>query len=602
MSDTLLELLIVGAKILFGATIFLVTSWLISLVNREFYALTHQIKNSLTEAEEYLKEKLFHPCFEQFISAWEKYKTELQSTTDALVNNELLKMNIHDRVNYLKTDLELIEDGTRLLTISPQISVNLPEIPSNSDSIEDLKHSVQENLELVLDEKNLKSYFAEYFNIGIYGFLIIAIIGLNTFLMKEFFEGMGLTQILMRNPIRLTYAHLLAVFMGVFELTLGIVHYTLEEKKSDVQERGDFFSIAPLFVWFGITSMVIVESVAYGVLSKQLEVPQSLGLNPESSAMYEFTSYFLSFLGFSITLMITILGYLIWKTTYQVVLEKGSVPVIKFKSDLEKIVSISRTYGDNADRLEQQLNHAQEVITELEKYREPEKIEEVQFSVDKIKEKIFGAIEEIRDYMKKEPRVVPIETYQSFANIALYCLLFFIWTYVAYSLANTFSQSLYGIIQSTLAVPFGWVLALNLAIFGYVLKLIFTYSKIESAKTSVEGIKRRGNWVLQIIAALASVAIIFLIGLILYLNLLSLKENIYLLVIEMLFLFLLSFWIERYVFAVAVAFRQIFFSFLLGVYWMMQVLLLVLNFLILVAEYFIQFYTIPGEKIKTIKL
>ena len=99
-------------------------------------------------------------------------------------------------------------------------------------------------------------------------------------------------------------------------LALGIIFFLLEifvghllGQSQDVSDDSRTGSFMRGFVpWFGLIVLASVETAAYALLSKQINLAARLSLDP-GSPLYGLATYFLAFLGAGITLILAGLGY-----------------------------------------------------------------------------------------------------------------------------------------------------------------------------------------------------------------------------------------------------------------------------------------------------
>jgi hypothetical protein len=150
----------------------------------------------------------------------------------------------------------------------------------------------------------------------IFAILIAVIFGaVNSFLLSVFFTETLPAYRLLPYPLPdLQAAHVLAILFFVLEVAIGwsIYRNSVRAERTDGVARratGTHLVFAAI-PWAMLVALLIVETIAYAVLSVRINIPQFLGLT-EGSAFYGIARYFLAIFGFCITGLLAYLGHAI---------------------------------------------------------------------------------------------------------------------------------------------------------------------------------------------------------------------------------------------------------------------------------------------------
>lgn len=188
---------------------------------------------------------------------------------------------------------------------------------------------------------------------GAWGALILALVGailvggINSFLLNIFFrETLGSMRMLPYPLPDIQISNVVALIFFVVEVFIGLLLHA-EVEQGNVMARL-FRRIGPAVALFGL---LLVEIVAYSVLSVRINVPQRLGMDA-TSAFLGLARYFFAFFGAGITLVLAGLGYQIAHSLERIREGRASRVIL-------------RTLGNYSNRLQAAKEHSEELIGQL---------------------------------------------------------------------------------------------------------------------------------------------------------------------------------------------------------------------------------------------
>jgi hypothetical protein len=167
-------------------------------------------------------------------------------------------------------------------------------------------------------------------------FLLIVMISafglLNAFLLHLFFRETIGSQRLLPYPLPdLQTSHALAGLFVFLEVSAGMVLHYLE---SDPERDSGAARIYRFVPWLVIVVLLFIEIVAYSVMSSSIDLPGKLNV-PEASPFYAMLKYFLAGFGAALTLILSALGYTVWRAFGRYNAGRRERAAIKAFQDLE---------------------------------------------------------------------------------------------------------------------------------------------------------------------------------------------------------------------------------------------------------------------------
>ena len=140
----------------------------------------------------------------------------------------------------------------------------------------------------------------------------------NSFLLSVFFRETLPSYRLLPYPYPdIQAAHVLAILFFVLEVAIGWSIYRnsarAERTEGGARRSTGTHLVFTAIPWAMLVALLIVETIAYAVLSVRINIPGRLGLT-ETSAFFGVARYFLAIFGFCITGLLAYLGHAIAET------------------------------------------------------------------------------------------------------------------------------------------------------------------------------------------------------------------------------------------------------------------------------------------------
>jgi hypothetical protein len=149
----------------------------------------------------------------------------------------------------------------------------------------------------------------------VFAILIAVVFGaVNSFLLSVFFrETLPAYRLLPYPYPDIQAAHVLAILFFVLEVAIGWSIYrnsARAERDGATRRSSGTHLVFAAIPWAMLVALLIVETIAYAVLSVRIDIPRQLGLT-DGSAFYGVARYFLAIFGFCITGLLAYLGHAI---------------------------------------------------------------------------------------------------------------------------------------------------------------------------------------------------------------------------------------------------------------------------------------------------
>ena len=150
----------------------------------------------------------------------------------------------------------------------------------------------------------------------IFTVLLAVVFGaVNSFLLSVFFTETLPSYRLLPYPLpNIQAAHVLAILFFVLEVAIGwsIFRNSARAERTDqgAKRASGTNLVFTAIPWAMLVALLIVETIAYAVLSVRIDIPTALGLTA-TSAFYGIARYFLAIFGFCITGLLAYLGHAI---------------------------------------------------------------------------------------------------------------------------------------------------------------------------------------------------------------------------------------------------------------------------------------------------
>jgi hypothetical protein len=297
----------------------------------------------------------------------------------------------------------------------------------------------------------------------LYVLLILAVAIFNSWLLGLFFSELLPTDpTILFKPIHIRVSNILAIAFSIIEVVSGTFLHASARRGVENVTAHRFLQAIPIIV---ISSLALVELVAYGVLANSMNIAGRLGIPPEHG-FYAIIQYFLSPIGGAVTLVLAGLGYLVWS-------EKELIR----KQRRYKLMQLSKTRLQYLDDLQKNSKGMLENVR-----NEAAALQDVRSSVVKRLDQILDSV---RDRLRGEEAVEVLRSKAEFRIfIAGKLLILSIWLIVAYVLVVFFSDFFAGTVQSSgLHLLLAAGLTLGLAATGYMLQEAYKH-RIQSEKRS----------------------------------------------------------------------------------------------------------------------
>jgi hypothetical protein len=329
--------------------------------------------------------------------------------------------------------------------------------------------------------------------------MVIAFGGTNAFLLQLFFrDTLGQHRLLTYPLPDFEVSHALAILMAFMEVAAGIaLHFRSSEDSESATSR--IFRMAP---WFAILALLMIETVAYALLSVNMHLAASLQV-AESSPFYPIVQYALAFFGAGITIILSALGYRLWSTWQEYLAGRRETTILRELRSYSKSV---RSTGGVLAAVNARLE-------EVRRSAETLQLQVVQGFTRAIggKPERATVTEVIRDHaLRFDATASPnsagsaIRTKgQMVADLSVNLLLLALWVVLLYLNSAIVSGYLgtLGFGPTALTVGEGWVVALAISLFGFLVRDAHLASRHASITASSIP-DRRGRRVLMYLAGI----------------------------------------------------------------------------------------------------
>ncbi len=302
-------------------------------------------------------------------------------------------------------------------------------------------------------------------------FLTVAFGTTNSFLLNLFFrETLGPVRVLPTLFPDLQASHILAVLMAVMEVAAGIVLHLTEEVGTD-SGTARFMRTVP---WLGVFALMLVEIVAYALLSSRIDLATRLSLS-STSAFYGIVQYFLAFFGAVITLLLFALGYQLWKSWQGYLSGRRDTHALRglgsYSKSLQAIKGKVERLGARFDQLKQHVASFEADL--LHSFQNAIGVRSEASNVAaQVRDALVPMFEAHGSKGKSEPPVVRSRS-QMTADFLVNLLLLLLWVILLYLNAEnvrSYLGSLDANQRGLVSLGGAWAVAVSISAFGYLLR------------------------------------------------------------------------------------------------------------------------------------
>jgi hypothetical protein len=327
--------------------------------------------------------------------------------------------------------------------------------------------------------------------------MVLAFGGTNAFLLQLFFrDTLGPHRLLPYPLPDFEVSHALAILMAFMEVAAGIaLHFRSSEDEESPTSR--VFRMAP---WFAILALLMIETVAYALLSVNMHLATSLHV-PETSPFYPFVQYALAFFGAGITIILSALGYRLWSSWQEYLAGRRETAILR------ELGSYSRSVR-SAGGMVATLNARLEEVKRSAESLQLQVVKSFSLAIGGKSDRATVA-EVLRGHAERFGTPTNPATAggvfrskaQMVADLCINMLLLALWAVLLYLNAASVSSYLgsLGPGRTALALGEGWVVALAISLFGFLVK----DAHLASRHTSITASSipdRRGRRVLMYLA------------------------------------------------------------------------------------------------------
>jgi hypothetical protein len=327
--------------------------------------------------------------------------------------------------------------------------------------------------------------------------MVLAFGGTNAFLLQLFFrDTLGQHRLLPYPLPDFEVSHALAILMAFMEVAAGIaLHFRSSEDEESHTSR-----ISRMAPWFAILALLMIETVAYALLSVNMHLAASLQV-AETSPFYPFVQYALAFFGAGITIILSALGYRLWSSWQEYLAGRRETAILR------ELGSYSRSVR-SASGMVATLNARLEDVKRSAESLQLQVVKSFALAIGGKSDRAT-VTEVLRGHAERFEAPTGLtmaggvfrSKAQMVADLSVNILLLVLWGVLLYLNAACVSGYLgsLGLGQTDLNTGAGWVVALAISLFGFLVRDAHLASRYTSITASSIP-DRRGRRVLIYLA------------------------------------------------------------------------------------------------------
>lgn len=335
-------------------SIFIFLSWILSFIRSPIFSILDKSNIALIDQSNKLFQK-FKALIANYISPiWISFKNDLSKQKQNRFMSSINNL-IDNTDNIGQQQINIIESLADNIHNVNTLQFNPPENMNESQSL--LNKFKEKTIDLEPSKSSLLWFL---------GGLSVIVLLLNLFLLRMFFaEIFGLDIPIIRQPLRIELAHIIAFLFGVIEFGLGVLYYQFSHGVKDEEE----FLLTRrwrISILFFVLIFAGIEFIVFSIISVQINLSNLLDISADNS-VYKIVRYFLGFFGIAITFVQFFLGHLFWKTIdYRINYKKKVTDIEKINSERDKYLA---AVNDMSNKLQKIVNQKDYLTTLADKVK-----------------------------------------------------------------------------------------------------------------------------------------------------------------------------------------------------------------------------------------